>query len=42
MEDDFVVEQIRQKFGELIVYYRMGIKDEINDLVQQARQRNII
>lgn len=37
IEEDFSIGQVKQKFGELTVYYKSNINEEIRKLVQNAR-----
>lgn len=41
MSDDFEILQIKQKFGELIIYTKSSLRKEIDEVIQAARIKSI-
>lgn len=41
MSDDFEILQIKQKFGELIIYTKSSLRKEIDQVIQEARMKSI-
>lgn len=41
MSDDFEILQIKQKFGELIIYSKSRLRDQVNMAIKEARIRSV-
>jgi len=41
MSDDFEILQIKQKFGELIIYSKSRLRDQVNIAIEEARIKSI-